>query len=107
MKPVVVGVWGTSHWVLDLIGRSAVWCLHANAYPKDDDLYSIIGSAIVGAVFGVALGFTFAVHSHDLSPVAGTAIGSLMGTCTGICCGAIVQCVDDFIRHALHSLDQQ
>lgn len=107
MKPLAVGIWGTSHWVLDLIGRSAVWCLHTNAYPKDDAAYSIIGGAIVGAVFGLALGLTLAVHSHDVGPVVGAAIGSLEGACTGICCGAIVQSVDDVICDALHSLDQK
>jgi hypothetical protein len=57
MKVLAVGVWGRSHWILDVIGRGAVRCLPANVCPADEEAYSMTGGAIVGALFGAVLGF--------------------------------------------------
>ncbi len=105
MKALAVGVWGTSHWVLDLIGRGAVRCLPAKACPRDEDAYSMTGGAIVGALFGAALGFALSDQAHHLSLLAGTILGTLVGISTGIGCGAIVQSVDDYIRSVINSLN--
>ncbi len=104
MKALAEGIWGRSHWILEGIGRGALWCLPRRACPSDDDAFSMTGGAIVGALFGAVLGYALSAEAHGLSLVAGTIIGSLVGISTGICCGAIVQSVDDYIRAVLNSL---
>lgn len=106
MKPLADGVWGTSHWLLDFIGRCAFRCLPAKACPSDDEAYTMTGGAIVCALFGALLGFALSAQSHDLSVVAGTVIGSLVGVSTGVGCGAIVQSVDNYIHALLNSLNR-
>lgn len=105
MKALACGFWGTSHWVLDVIGRGALWCIPSHASSRDDEAYSMTGGAIVGALFGTVLGFALSAQSHGLSPVTGTIIGGLLGISTGICCGAIVQSVDEYICSVLNSLN--
>ncbi len=107
MRAMAAGVWGTSHWVLDLIGRGAVRCVHAHPSAGDNEAYSMTGGAIVGALFGSALGYTLSAQAHGLSVVAGTIIGCLVGISTGIGCGAIVQSVDDYIRAVLNSINSR
>jgi hypothetical protein len=107
MKVLAVGVWGRSHWILDVIGRGAVRCLPANVCPSDEEAYSMTGGGIVGALFGAVLGFTLSAQSHGLSVAAGTIIGSLVGLFTGIGCGAIVDSVDEYIRALLNSLNSR
>lgn len=104
MKTLPDGIWGRSHWLLDLIGRGAVRCLPASACPREDEAYSMTGGAIVGSLIGAALGFILSDESHGLSLLAGAVIGGLVGITTGIGCGAIVQSVDDYIRALLNSL---
>lgn len=107
MKALAVGVWGTSHWILDLIGRGAVRCFPANSSPSDDEAYSMTGGAVLGTLIGAVLGYTLSAESRGLSLVGGALIGSLVGITTGIGCGAIVQSVDDYIRAVLNSLKSQ
>ena len=107
MKAPAEGIWGTSHWMLDRIGRGAIWCLPAHPCPSDDDAYCMTGGAIVGALFGAALGYALSTQAPHLSIVAGTIIGALVGVSTGIGCGAIVQSVDDYIRAVLNSLGRR
>ena len=107
MKTLACGVWGTSHWVLDWIGRGAMWCLPAKASTHDDEAYSLTGGAIVGALFGAALGFALSDQSHSRNLAAGTIIGTLLGISMGICCGAIVQSVDEYICTVLNSINSR
>jgi len=62
------------------------------------------GGAIVGAVFGIALGFVLCNDSHDMSNSAGALLGGLIGVCTGIAFAATVQIVDDSINAWINSL---
>ena len=106
MKALADGVWGTSRWLLDLIGRGTFRCLPANACPSDDEAYSMTGGAVAGALIGAVLGFTLSAERPDLSAVVGAILGSLTGICIGVGWGAIVECTDRFIRDALDSLSR-
>lgn len=107
MKAFANGVWGTSHWILDLTGKATVWLLHAKTTPHDDEAYAMTGGAIFGAFFGAILGFLLSADSHSFNQVAGTIFGSALGICTGIMWGAIVQIVDDYIDAAINSLNSR
>ena len=107
MKSFAVGVWGTSHWFLDGIGRGACWLLHAKATPHDDEAYAMTGGGILGAIYGVTFGFLLSTESHSFNATAGTIFGGLMGICTGIITGAVVQIVDDYIDDAIDSLNSR
>lgn len=107
MKALADGIWGTSHWFLDGIGRGATWLLHAKAIPHDDEAYTMTGGAILGAIYGAIFGFLWATESHNLPAIEGTIFGGLIGICTGIICGAVVQIVDDYIDDAINSLNSR
>ena len=107
MKALTYGFWGTSHWILDLIGRGTVRCIPAQTSVGDDEVYSMTGGAIVGAIFGAGLGFLLSALSPSLNVDAGMAIGSLIGVSTGIGCGAIVQIVDEYIDTVLNGISSK
>lgn len=97
MKAVLAGgFWGTSHWILDSIGRGATWVFHARVPPQNDEVYAMTGGGTIGTIFGAWTGFMTA-QAGGLSPVAGTIIGGMVGACSGVFCGAIVQIVDEYM----------
>lgn len=104
MKPQACGFWGISHWILDAVGRGTLWCLPERMHPKGDGAYSLIGGALLGALFGAAFGFFLFDQPSGLDPVTGAMIGALLGLCMGICCGATIQSTDNLIRGMLRSL---
>lgn len=107
MKKLGVGVWGTAHWGLDLIGRAAAWLIPTKTSSREDDAYSITGGAIVGAIFGALLGFAWSDESQAMTTHVGVAIVSLLGLCIGVMFGAVVQTVDDAIDDWLNSLNSK
>jgi hypothetical protein len=107
MKAVASGFWGTSHWILDWIGRGTAWCFHTKLAPSEDMAYAMTGGAILGAVVGAMFGFILSAESHGFNAVAGMVIGGLLGLSTGIGCGAIVESVDEYIRAWLNSLNSK
>jgi hypothetical protein len=107
MKALAGGVWGTSHRILDSIGRGALSCLPLHARPRDNEALSLTGGAIVGALLGGGLGFILSDESHHLNLIAGAIIGGLVGVTTGIGWGGIVQSVDDYIRTLLNSVSRR
>jgi hypothetical protein len=98
------GFWGTTYWALDSIGRGAAWLLPRKISSSEEEVYAMTGGAIVGAVFGIALGFVLCNDSHDMSNSAGALLGGLIGVCTGIAFAATVQIVDDSINAWINSL---
>ena len=107
MKIRAVGVWGTAHWTLDLIGRGAVRFIPTKTSWSQVDAYSVTGGAVVGTVFGALLSFTWSDESHASAIPAGVAIGSLLGLCIGVMFGAVVQTVDEAIDDWLNSLNSK
>lgn len=107
MKKLGVGVWGTAHWSLDLIGRAAAWLILTKTSSREDDAYSITGGAIVGAISGALLGFTWSDESQAMATQVGVAIVTLLGLCIGVMFGAVVQTVDDAIDGWLDSLNSK
>lgn len=98
MKAMLAGgFWGTSHFILDSIGRGTTWFFHARVSPHDEEVYSMTGGGTIGAFFGAGIGLIATAQSGGLSPVAGALIGGMVGICTGVFSGAIVQIVDDYI----------
>jgi uncharacterized membrane protein len=104
MRVLAYGFWGTSHWVLDVIGRGAACVLPRKASQRDDVACAIAGGAVLGVIFGAIFGFMLSEESRDLSAIAGAALGCLLGACTGAIYGAIVEVVDDEITAFLKSL---
>jgi hypothetical protein len=107
MKKRLVGFWGTAHWSLDLVGRSASWFFPTKSLSSENDAYSVIGGAVVGAIFGGSLGFAWSEEGRAMTNLAGAAIGGLLGICTGVMFGAIVQTIDDAIDDWLNSLNSK
>lgn len=105
MKVLASGFWGTTHWALDLIGRGAARAVHKKSSLEDDEAYSMTGGAAVGGIYGAIFGFLLSLQPRDINAVAGAALGCLLGICTGIMFGAIVQVVDDWIQNLLKSVD--
>jgi hypothetical protein len=101
------GFWGTTCWALDWIGRGAALICPAKISSTEEEPYAMTGGAIVGAIFGVALGFILSDESHVMSNLAAATLGGLIGVCTGIAFGATVQIVDDFINAWLNSLNSR
>jgi hypothetical protein len=107
MKRLAIGIWGTAHWSLDQIGRAAAWRFPAKTLSSEDEAYSITGGAIVGAIFGVLLGFVWSDEPQAMTILARATIGGLLGLCIGVMMGAVIQTVDDAIDDWLNSLNSQ
>lgn len=107
MKKLTVGVWGTAHWSLDLIGRTAVGLFPTRTSSSEGGAYSITGGGVVGAIFGALLGFAWSDESQALAIPVGMSIGSLLGLCIGVMFGAVVETVDDAVEDWLNSLNSR
>jgi hypothetical protein len=108
MKALVVGgFWGTSHWILDSVGRGVAWLFHPWVSPHDDEVYAMLGGATTCAIFGAWVGFMTSAQSRGLSPIAGSVLGGMVGACTGVFCGAIVQMIDDYIDALVNSINSR
>jgi hypothetical protein len=107
MKAVAIGFWGTSHWILDWVGRGTAWCFPGKLSPCEDVGYCMTGGAILGTIVGAAIGFILSAESHGFNPVEGMTIGGLVGISIGIGCGAIVQSIDEYIRTWLNSFNSK
>jgi ABC-type Fe3+-siderophore transport system permease subunit len=98
MKALLTGgFWGTSHWFLDSIGRGVVWLVHLRVPPHDDEVYSMMGGGSIGAILASWFGYIVSRQSQALSPFAFAILGVMVGACTGVFCGAIVQIIDEYI----------
>jgi hypothetical protein len=107
MKRLAIGVWSTAHWSLDRIGRAATGHFPTKTLSSEDEACSITGGAIVGAVFGVLLGFALSDELQATTTLARAAIGGLLGLCVGVMLGAVIQTVDDAIDEWLNSLNSK
>ena len=107
MKAAANGFWGTSHWILDCIGRGTAWCFRTKLTPSEDMAYAMTGGAILGAAVGAIFGFILSAESHGFNAVEGMAIGGVLGLSMGIGCGAIVESVDEYIRAWLNSFNSK
>jgi hypothetical protein len=108
MKGATAGFWGTTHWALDLVGRGTVWALIRNSSQCDDSAYAIAGGALTGGSFGAVVGFLLSVPAHDLTnTIVAATLGCLLGVCTGISFGALVEIVDTWIKDIFNSLNSQ
>jgi hypothetical protein len=107
MKKLSVGVWGTTHWSLDLIGKGAARFFSIKTFSNENDTYSVIGGAVVGAIFGALLGFALSDESRAMTIPVGTVIGGLVGVCTGMMFGGIVLTVDDVIDEWLNRMNSK
>lgn len=103
MKVLACGFWGTTHWALDLIGRSMARVLPGKTSIREDEVYSMMGGAAVSGIFGSAFGLLLAYQSHDVNAIGAATLGFLLGVCTGVTFGAIVQVVDESINDLLNS----
>ena len=90
MKRLAIGVWSTAHWSLDQIGRAVTGHFPTKTLSSEDEAYSITGGAIVGAIFGVLLGFAWSDEPHAMTTLARAAIGGLLGLCIGVMFGAVM-----------------
>jgi hypothetical protein len=107
MKRLAIGVWSTAHWSLDRIGRAATGHFPTKTLSSEDEACSITGGAIVGAIFGVLLGFALSDELQATTTLARAAIGGLLGLCVGVMLGAVIQTVDDAIDEWLNSLNSK
>ena len=97
-----VGIWGTTHWSLNRIGRGVAWFFPARTL-SEDEAYSVTGGAVVGTILGAILGFALSDESRAMTTLLGAAIGTLLGACIGVMFGVFVQTVDDAIEDWINS----
>lgn len=108
MKRSELGFWGTADQALQWAGKVSAWFLTGKLSPGEESAtYSMIGGAVLGAVFGAVAGFALSYHSPRIDIIELAIIGGLLGICTGFPFGAFVDSVDDTIKNVLRSLNSK
>ncbi len=105
MEGLTLGFWCIADQSLQWIGRGAAWILLRRQSTRDEcTLCAAAGGALLCAVFGGVIGFALSDPSRDISAIAGTTLGGLLGICIGVVFGAFVEMVDSMIKDTLRSL---
>jgi hypothetical protein len=112
MRVLAYGFWGVTHWTLDTIGRATGYILPGKTSrqedePREDEARAMTGGAVLGAIFGAAFGFMLSDESRDINTIAGASLGVLLGACSGIIYGAVVQIMDHSINALLNSWNRK
>ena len=84
MNVQAVGFWGTTHWILDVIGRGAACVLSDSTPRRDEEACAMMGGGALGVIFGAAVGLLLSDQSRDMNAAAGAALGALVGACSGV-----------------------
>lgn len=106
MNRLTLGFWDVVDLSFRRIGRFAVGLLRRKPEGSDaDTAYALIGGALVWTVFGAVVGFGLSGHSGNMATLEGTILGCLLGACTGVFFGSLVEAVDNTIHAVLRSLN--
>jgi hypothetical protein len=108
MAALTLGSWGIADHSLQWIGRGAARILFRRRSTRaESTLCAAAGGALLGAVFGGAVGFALSTLSQDIEVIGGTFIGGLLGVCIGFTFGAVVETIDSTINGLLGSLNSK
>jgi hypothetical protein len=105
MNRLTLGFWDVVDLSFRRIGKSAVWLVRRKPGGADADAgYALVGGALVWMVFGAVVGFGLSGHSWTAATLEGAILGCLLGACTGVFFGSLVEAVDGAINGVLRSL---
>ncbi len=105
MNGWTLGFWDVADRALWWVGKGvARFFMRKSGRPAASAAYTLIGGAIVGALFGGALGFALSDYSRNTATLAGAIIGGLLGACQGAVFGSFVETVDGVIKSLIRDL---
>ena len=108
MNRLTLGFWDIVDLSFRRIGKGAVWLVRRKPGGAEaDTAYALLGGALVWMVFGAVVGFGLSGHSWNAATLEGAILGCLLGACTGVFFGSLVEAVDDSIHHLLRSLSSK
>src|SRR5579862_4279945 len=108
MNQSTLGFWDVVDLSFRWIGKGAVWLLGRKPGEGDESpAYALLGGAVVWSVFGGVVGFGLSGHARNLATLEGAILGCLLGACTGVFFGSLVEAVDDTINGVLRSLNSK
>ena len=106
MNRVAPGFWDVVDFSFRWIGKSAARLLRIRPESAEaNTAYALTGGALVWMAFGGVVGFGLSGHSRDMATMEGVILGCLLGACTGVFFGSLVEAIDDSINNVLRSLN--